>query len=121
MKKDYVDGRETAQPCQCIQPGWLPRLHLLLDASGEPLGHNFQFWSKSPGPLFPGSLVPWVPWSLGPCLYAVTSDPTFSPSTTRRIFPGWFMLKMIIGRLLSLHKLTAVRSITFRPSCRISM
>jgi hypothetical protein len=53
--------------------------------------------------------------------YDVTSEPTFSPSATRRIFPGWFILKMIIGRLLSLHRLTAVRSITFNPCFRISM
>ena len=55
------------------------------------------------------------------CAQAVTSEPTFSPETTRRILPGWFRLKMIIGRLLSLHKLTAVVSITFNPSRRISM
>lgn len=53
--------------------------------------------------------------------YAVTNDPTFSPITTRRIFPGWFMLKMTMGRLLSLQRLTAVRSITFNPCRRISI
>ena len=52
---------------------------------------------------------------------AVTREPTFSPLTTRRMFPGRFMLKMIMGKLLSLHRLTAVLSITFRPSRRISM
>ena len=54
-------------------------------------------------------------------IQAVTSEPTFSPEMTRRIFPGWFMLKITIGRLLSLHRLTAVASITFSPSRRISM
>jgi hypothetical protein len=52
---------------------------------------------------------------------AVTREPTFSPLTTRRMFPGRFMLKMIMGKLLSLHRLTAVLSITFRPSRRISI
>jgi len=52
---------------------------------------------------------------------AVTSEPTFSPKTTRRIFPGSFILKMIMGRLLSLQRLTAVVSITFNPNRRISM
>lgn len=52
---------------------------------------------------------------------AVTRLPTFSPEITRRILPGWLRLKMIIGRLLSLQRLTAVVSITFNPSRRISM
>ena len=54
-------------------------------------------------------------------LQAVTNEPTFSPEMTRRILPDWFRLKMIIGRLLSLHRLTAVVSITFNPKRRISM
>jgi len=33
--------------------------------------------------------APYSYWGLPvPCLYAVTSDPTFSPITTRRTFPG---------------------------------
>src|ERR1700733_15254027 len=52
---------------------------------------------------------------------AVTREPTFSPLTTRKMFPGRFMLKMIMGKLLSLHRLTAVLSITLRPSRRISI
>src|ERR1039458_3921445 len=33
MKEDNVDGREGAQACKCIQPGWLLDLHALLDVS----------------------------------------------------------------------------------------
>ena len=51
----------------------------------------------------------------------VTSEPIRSPSITRRMFPVWFMLKMIMGMLLSLQRLTAVISITFNPSRMISM
>src|SRR5207253_8903929 len=39
------------------------------------------------------------------CSHAHTSDPTFSPVMTRRMFPCLFKLKMIMGRLLSLHRL----------------
>jgi hypothetical protein len=52
---------------------------------------------------------------------AVTREPTFSPEMTRRILPGWLRLKMIIGKLLSLQRLTAVVSITFKPNRRISI
>ena len=51
----------------------------------------------------------------------VTSEPIFSPAMTRRMLPGPFMLKMIIGMLLSLHRLTAVISITFKPNRIISV
>src|SRR5258708_17113310 len=47
--------------------------------------------------------------------YALTSEPIFSPSTTRRILPRWFRLKTMIGRLLSLHNEMAALAITFRP------
>ncbi len=114
MKENDVDGRKAAQTCQCIQPSWLAGFHELLDVSGlcEPQAIERQAPSSGRHELRAESLK---------LLYAVTSDPTFSPITTRRIFPGRFMLKMIIGRLLSLHRLTAVRSITFRPWRRISM
>ncbi len=46
---------------------------------------------------------------------AVTVEPTASPITTRRIFPGTFILKMMIGILLSMHSEMAVESITARP------
>src|SRR5258708_7992985 len=44
--------------------------------------------------------------------YALTSEPIFSPSTTRRILPRWFRLKTMIGRLLSLHNEMAVEAIS---------
>jgi len=53
--------------------------------------------------------------------YAVTKEPSFSPCTTRTMLPRSRMLKMIIGRLLSLHSDTAVVSMTLRPRFRISM
>src|SRR5438270_3859208 len=53
--------------------------------------------------------------------YALTVDPIFSPSSTRRILPCWFRLKTMMGRLLSLHRLMAVESITFRPNFSTSM
>src|SRR5208282_1763536 len=53
--------------------------------------------------------------------YALTLDPIFSPLTTRRMFPCWFRLNTMMGRLLSLHKLIAVESITLSPSLRTSM
>jgi hypothetical protein len=34
MKEDNVDGRKTAEACQCIQPGWLAGFHELLNVSG---------------------------------------------------------------------------------------
>ena len=46
---------------------------------------------------------------------AVTVDPTFSPITTRLMFPGRFILKMTIGMRLSMHSEMAVESITARP------
>jgi hypothetical protein len=54
-------------------------------------------------------------------VYAVTREPSFSPSMTRRMLPRSRMEKMIIGRLLSLQRETAVVSITLRPSLRMSM
>jgi len=33
--------------------------------------------------------------------HALTSDPIFSPVTTFAMFPRWFKLKMMMGRLLS--------------------
>ncbi len=53
--------------------------------------------------------------------YALTNDPIFSPSTTRRILPRWFRLKTMMGRSLSLHSEMAVESITLRPCRRTSM
>ena len=50
-----------------------------------------------------------------PVQSAVTVDPTFSPITTRRIFPGPFILKMMIGMRLSMHSEMAVESMTVRP------
>ncbi len=47
--------------------------------------------------------------------YAVTREPTRSPETTRRMLPGVFMLKMIMGIALSLQSETAVMSMTLRP------
>lgn len=47
--------------------------------------------------------------------YPVTSDPTFSPITTRLMFPCLFRLKIRIGKLFSRHRLIAVASITRRP------
>src|SRR5262249_7215454 len=56
----------------------------------------------------------------GATLYALTSDPTFSPMTTRRMLPCLFMLKTTMGRLLSRQRLMAVASITLRPRFRMS-
>ena len=120
MKKNDVDGREAAQARQCIQPCWLASLHWTvrrLRLAFASLQHVLPHGSL----LFQHHLDADTLYGSESCIYAVTSDPTFSPSTTRRMFPGWFMLKMIIGRLLSLHRLTAVRSITFSPWRRISM
>ena len=44
----------------------------------------------------------------------VTFEPTLSPNTARRMFPGLFMLKMTMGMPLSMHKEIAVASITFK-------
>src|SRR6266487_4774040 len=44
-----------------------------------------------------------------------TSDPIFSPNTTRPRFPGTFRLKTIIGKLLSMHMEIAVVSMTASP------
>src|SRR5215472_14720715 len=52
---------------------------------------------------------------------ALTSEPIFSPVTTFRIFPRWFKLKTMMGRLLSLQREIAVESITLRPFFRTSM
>src|SRR6266567_3604883 len=52
---------------------------------------------------------------------AVTSEPSFSPLTTLTIFPCSRMLKTIIGMLLSLHRDTAVVSMTPRPSRMMSL
>ena len=53
--------------------------------------------------------------------YAVTREPSFSPSMTRTMLPCSRMQKTIIGRLLSLQSETAVVSMTCRPSLRMSM
>ncbi len=106
MKENDIDCRKTAESGQSFQRGWLALFHEQLDDSGPQ--------SPTAGQCCPPVLQSGPP-------QAVTSDPTFSPSITRRMLPGWFMLKMIIGRLLSLHRLTAVRSITFSPCFRISM
>ena len=76
MEQHNVDGRKTAQTRQCIQPSWLAYFHWVLDVSGQSLGTAVQ--NQSPVRL----------WFPVPCFYAVTSDPTFSPRTTRRMFPG---------------------------------
>ena len=44
----------------------------------------------------------------------VTRVPTLSPVTTFFRLPGLFILKTIIGRLFSMHRVKAVMSITFR-------
>src|SRR5215471_5469105 len=54
-------------------------------------------------------------------IYAETSDPIFSPVKTLRMFPRWFRLKMMMGRLLSLQSEMAVESITFRPRFNTSI
>jgi hypothetical protein len=56
MEKDDVDGRETAQTRQCIQPFWLARLHWLLDASGQKIAERRQ--------LSAGSKNAWQPRSV---------------------------------------------------------
>ncbi len=50
-----------------------------------------------------------------PFYSAVTVEPTFSPITARRMFPGMFILKMMIGIRLSMHSEMAVESMTARP------
>ena len=50
----------------------------------------------------------WIP-------YAETSDPTFSPVTTRLMFPCTFRLKITIGSLFSWQSEMAVASITRNP------
>jgi hypothetical protein len=62
-----------------------------------------------------------IPENRWPSLYALTSEPIFSPVTTLRIFPRWFRLKMMMGRLLSLHREMAVESITLRPFFNMSI
>ncbi len=120
MEKDEIEGGKTADARERRQlrsprrgGGWL--------TSTGPAG------ACAPGPALRGPIV-LGPEVLGETLrdcalggQAVTREPTFSPLTTRRMFPGRFMLKMIMGKLLSLHRLTAVLSITFRPSRRISI
>ncbi len=112
-KKTMLMAAKQRKPVSAFSRCWLARLHGLLDDSGQSNECISRHAPEAPALLWPLFPVP--------CSYAVTSDPTFSPSTTRRMFPGWFMLKMIMGRLLSLHRLTAVRSITFSPWRRISM
>ncbi len=52
---------------------------------------------------------------------AVTSEPIFSPETTRTILPCSRMLKTIMGMLLSLQSETAVVSMTPRLRRRMSL
>jgi len=59
-------------------------------------------------------------WELT-ALYALTSEPIFSPLSTLRIFPCRFRLKMMMGRLLSLQSEIAVESITFNPRFSTAM
>ncbi len=106
MEEDDVAGSKGAKPGQRGQPvlPWLAcRLSTRRNARRRgvvALGQN---------------------WWMTRLVQLVTSDPIRSPSITRRMFPGWFMLKMIMGILLSLQRLTAVMSITFNPSRIISM
>jgi hypothetical protein len=125
MEENQVGGGKGAQAGERRQPGFARRAG---SQFGSQIGSQFgsqigsQFGSQCGlrlrgwifGPVTRGSRRD----ALG---QAVTSEPTFSPWITRRMLPGWFMLKMIMGRLLSLHMLTAVASITFNPSFRISM
>ena len=53
--------------------------------------------------------------------HAETSDPTFSPMTTRLIFPCTFRLKMTMGNLFSWQSEIAVASMTRRPRLSTSM
>ena len=109
VEEDDVDGRETAQACQCFQRRWLASLHEQLDVSGRQgtVGNRDKGTKKTTDIRELGASAsnricaigvrrvespdsgpccsPLVPV---PCFYAVTSDPTFSPSTTRRMFPG---------------------------------
>ena len=107
MKEDDVHRRKRAQPRQRREP-------LLLCLHRHRPVRPARLACLGGGPAQSG-------YDLNLCAQAVTRLPTFSPDITRRILPGWFRLKMIIGRLLSLHRLTAVVSITFNPSRRISI
>src|SRR6201999_1606616 len=99
VKEDDVQRGEGAQPGQCRQ------LWLFLGA-GTRRRHARRGFKRGGCLFYPAR------YDLSIGTQAVTSEPTFSPQITLRILPGWFILKMIMGRLLSLHRLTAVVSIT---------
>src|SRR5579863_7286655 len=128
-KRTILMAAKHRKPVNAFSRAGLLVSTLLLDVSGTPHDTAKEAGTRTP----PGhghlrsatcNLIYAGAPATGPrysAVYAVTSDPTFSPSTTRLIFPGWFMLKIISGRSLSLQRLTAVRSITFRPWRKISM
>ena len=54
-----------------------------------------------------------------PCA-GLTSVPIFSPRTARTMLPCPMRSKTTMGRVLSMQRLMAVASMTFRPRCRTS-
>jgi gamma-glutamyltranspeptidase/glutathione hydrolase len=108
-----------------VEDGFSPDTLRLLERMGHNLHRRDGYWSDGeciaidPKTAARPSAIETV-GSASPA-YAPTTEPIFSPATTRPILPLRFKLKTMMGRLLSLQREMAVESITFKPSFRTSM